>query len=160
MNKQIFPVFVGAMASLILMGAGCASSVFNTAGEALVTQNPAPASTEKKIYWCDFEEDSKTGLWISSNYYSGMNHAPTDRHICRGKKELFYLIMDWDDTTNDHIGSLFAVNSSSTFPISSVNKDPELKLLDTQNVNYSNQIRFSIDGKVIIFDESKNNFSN
>ncbi|NCS99502.1 hypothetical protein GW765_00815 [Candidatus Parcubacteria bacterium] len=110
---------------------------------------------EKKSSWCI---EAKNGLWISSEFFNGMTHAPTIQHICRGENEVFYLLMDWDDTAIQHTGKLIAVHSSSTFFVVSVHKDPEIILLDAQNNQYPNQVWISIDGMTVIFDET-NSFS-
>lgn len=125
---------------------------------------------EKRPSSCDEEMRSKKDreetlvdentLWISSEYYSGMHHAPTIRHVCRGHNELFYLQMDWNDKAITHTGALIAIHSSSTFRISSKNVDPEFELLQDKNNQHLKQVWVSVDGKTVVFDEVNNMFSN
>ena len=115
----------------------------------------------KRINWCSEEKRLQTGsgksVWISSEYFSGFRHGPTIRHICRDDKELFYLQMDWDGRAKIHTGELFAISSSSTKAVSSLNTDPDFKLLEP-DTSHPDQIRFAVDGKMGIFDEAHNRF--
>ncbi len=123
----------------------------------------ASETTSQKSF-CSFQAQAsvtkeKNALWVSPEHFNGMNHAPTIQHVCRGEKELFFLEMNWDDGATQHTGALIAFSSSSTMPISSPKTDPDFKLLDS-DIDHPDQIRISIDGKIIIFDEGRNQFAN
>ena len=118
----------------------------------------------KVVTWCDkrtmdfsHETFHEGKLWISSEYYHGMNHAPTVRHLCREDKELFSLEMTWDAAAI-HNGKLISRNSEAILPITSINKDPEIKLVEEQNKKYKNQVWFTIDEKMFMYDENTNKF--
>ena len=163
--------------SFLLITTGCARSPIGqqlptTPEQEVTTVAPVAGQDtdkEKNISWCDknlqLEKDAQkisedeNELWISSDYYSGMNHAPTVRHICRGSKELFYLQMDWDQTAALHAGKLITAHSSNTLSISSVNVDPEVELIENKNHLFSKQVLVLIDGKIVVFDETNNTFA-
>ncbi len=119
----------------------------------------------KMVTWCDKHtmEESKEvlhegKLWISSEYFNGMDHAPTTRHFCREEKEIFILEMEWNDNASVHKGKLISNSSNVSFSVSSNNKDPEVQLLDEQNKKSDNQIWFTLDGKIFLFDQVENTF--
>jgi hypothetical protein len=154
--KQYFllPLFIFAF-----FLTGCSSS--NTSAD-----NTLPSSTQtapdgqnlKVINWC-LERDNRSmyqdGLWISSDYFSGMRHAPTVRHVCRAGKELFYLEMVWDDNVSIHTGVLVSTDSSGEhLRISSLKKDPLLVLLDEKNKPQPGTgVWFTIDEDTFFYDE-------
>ncbi len=109
----------------------------------------------KVILWCDDEKSVDNELWISSEDFNGMNHAPTIRHVCRGNKELFRLEMVWDDSASVHLGTLKSNNSEASLSISSKNKDPEFKLLQNQE---KNKVQLTIDEKIFTYDEANDKF--
>jgi len=127
-------------------------------------------NSNKTINWCDernatennaIETAKKNGLWISSEYFSGMNHAPTIRHICRGNNELFYLNMDWNGSNpaaRIYKGVLYAYSSSTAYKFTVVNSEPEVKLIDSLDKLDPNKIYFSIDSHIMVFDELNNTF--
>ncbi len=117
-----------------------------------IAPSDLPWYYEKNINWCD---QNKIGYWISPQTFNGWNHAPSIMHVCKSMGETFYLSMDWNDKAVQHTGTLYAINSSSTFPIVSANIDPKFDLLDVRSANQS---WFSIDGKSYIFDEIKEKF--
>lgn len=112
----------------------------------------------KVITWCDDKKSVDNELWISSQFFNGMNHAPTIRHLCRENKELFSLEMTWDDTASVHTGKLISKNSGVTLSITSKKIDPEVKLIDEQNKKHSDQVWFTIDGNIFTYDENTNTF--
>jgi hypothetical protein len=93
-------------------------------------------------------------VWVISQFSYGWYHAPTIRHVCREEKEIFYLEMQWTNK-RIHMGKLISTSSSSTYNIKSVYEDPEFKLLESKK---SNQIVFSVDGRIIVYDELTNKF--
>jgi hypothetical protein len=147
---------------------------FKSIGKLSVSNDQKIKNSQITQNWCanpmsEKVPEDKTKLWISSDNYQGMNHAPSVRHICRGEKELFYLLMDWDDKAVVHTGRLIVVTPANTFPplpenivtafpVSSANKDPEVKIIENKNKESSDQVLVSIDGKIIIYDEVKSTF--
>lgn len=109
----------------------------------------------KIINWCDDKKTAANELWISSENFSGMNHAPSIRHVCRGDKELFYLQMNWDDSSEEHAGYLTSKKSAISLQILSKNKDPELLLSSQQD---KDGVRFAVDKKEFVYDESAGTF--
>jgi len=112
------------------------------------------------IDWCDHavvgaEEVSDDQLWISSEYFNGMNHGPTIRRVCRGNEELFSLKMVWDDSASVHTGSLISKKSEASLPISSELKDPEFELTQNQD---KDKVLFTIDKKIFVYDENDDKF--
>jgi len=134
----------------VIVGAGCTPTK-NTQTINEQTNN----SQTKVITWCDDKKSVDGELWISSEYFNGMNHAPTIRHICRGDKELFYLGMVWDDSVAIHTGTLKSKNSETSLSISSKNKEPEFELLQNQD---KNKVRFTIDKKIFMYDGDNDKF--
>lgn len=119
----------------------------------------------QKQAWCtkaemtaQAESANENGLWISSEYYQGINPAPTVRHICRGEQELFYLQMDWGNNVSQYIGNLIAIKGVSKFPFVSVNKDPSIVLVESQSKEFPNQVSVYLDGRIVIYDEISNSF--
>lgn len=121
---------------------------------------------EKIITWCDksnmeyqkeiFHEGK---LWISSEYFNGINHAPTIRHLCRENKESFSLEMaEWDGTSITHHGKLISKKSGKIFAITSINTDPEVKLIEEKNENKTNRVWFTLDDKTFVYNENTDTF--
>ena len=58
---------------------------------------PTETVATKENSWCNKQTQVEAGitnitenqLWISSEYFNGMNHGPTLRHICQNEVELF-----------------------------------------------------------------------
>ncbi len=163
MKKYFFlPVLVS-----IIVSSGCGISQNEPTQGVQEESKQVQESKEKIITWCDkvgmegqkeiFHEGK---LWISSEYFNGMNHAPTIRHFCREDKEFFSLEMsEWDDTTSTHYGKLISGKSKNSFSVTSTNKDPEVKLIEEKNKNNINQIWFTLDGKTFMYDENPDKFS-
>lgn len=129
----------------------------------IATNTQDTSGRTKVVNWCDEKTVGANELWISSEDFNGLNHAPSVRHVCRGDKELFYLQMDWNGETlkpgATQTGKLIAVDSTNVFPITSVNKDPEVKLVEDKNSQSQNTITILVDGKNIIFDLATKKFS-
>ncbi len=130
------------------------------------TSSSEPAKV-KIVNWCNRGEENDMRVdkvkaengkvWVVSDFYSGMQHAPTVRHVCRENKEIFYLKMDWAAASKKtRVGKLISISSSSTFNIKSTHTDPEFKLLESKK---SNQITVSVDGRIIVYDEVTKKFS-
>lgn len=170
MKKYLFiPVFI-----FIIVSSGCGITEIEpiTSVQEKSKQVEQPTiqiqkPKEKIITWCDKVDmgDQKEifhegKLWISSEYFNGMNHAPTIRHFCREDKEFFSLEMsEWDGTISTHHGKLISGKSKNDFSVTSMNKDPEVKLIEEKNKNNINQIWFTLDGKTFMYDENTDKFS-
>ena len=117
-------------------------------------------TTKKVINWCytDGENIGNNELWISSEYFNGMNHAPTIRHVCRGGEELFHLQMEWDDNTSIHTGKLISKTSGDMMTVTSTYKDPEFKLYTEQNKIRYHQVWLIIDNKLFMYEEFTGEF--
>ncbi|OGF31969.1 hypothetical protein A2533_04560 [Candidatus Falkowbacteria bacterium RIFOXYD2_FULL_35_9] len=135
----------------VIVGAGC-TSTRNTQ----TTDKQSENIQTKVITWCDEVKPTNNELWISSEFFNGMNHAPTIRHVCQGNEELFYLEMVWDDSASPHTGTLVSKKSKASLPISSENKDPEFELLSNQN---EGKVLFSIDKKIFMYDIANKKFT-
>ncbi len=142
--------FFVAIIFFVIVGAGCTP----TKNTQTINEQTNNRQT-KVITWCDDKKSVDSELWISSDYFSGMNHAPTIRHICRGNKELFYFEMVWDDSASVHLGTLKSRNSEASLSISSKNIDPEFELLQNQE---KNKVQFTIDKKIFMYDEDNDKF--
>jgi hypothetical protein len=107
--------------------------------------------------WVDKVKAENGKVWVVSEFFNGMEHAPTVRHVCRENKEVFYLKMDWAEASKrTRVCKLISLSSLSTFNINSSQTDPEFKLLESKK---SNQIVVLVDGKIVVYDEANNIFS-
>ena len=133
----------------------------------LVSSGCDITQTEKIITWCDktdMEYEKETfhegKLWISSENFNGMNHAPAIRHFCREDKEYFFLEMiEWAGTAGTHQGKLISKKSGKSFPITSTNTDPQVKLIEEKNKSTTSQVWFTLDGKTFMYDENTDKFT-
>ncbi len=149
-KKYMSKYFFASIIFFVIVGVGCAPAK-NTQTINEQTNN----SQIKVIDWCDEEKFAGNELRISSEYFNGMYHAPTIRHVCRGNKELFYLEMVWNDSATVHTGTLKSKKTEASLPISSENKDPEFELLQIQD---KDKVQFTIDKKIFIYDEDNDKF--
>lgn len=122
-------------------------------------------NNDKVVTWCDkrmMEELKETfhqgNLWISSEEFSGINHAPTVQHFCHEDTELFTLEMEWSNDASVYKGKLISKNSNGTFLVNSKNKDPKVELLNERNGKNNNEVWFTLDGKIFLFDLTTNKF--
>lgn len=168
MKKYLFlPVFI-----FIMVSSGCGitkiqptTSVREESKQTQESTTTIQKPKEKIISWCDkrdMEYQKETfhegKLWISSEYFSGMNHAPAVRHFCREDKEIFALEMEWNNNASVHKGKLISNGSDATLSINSKNKDPEVQLVEEQNKKNESQLWFTLDGKIFLFDQDENKF--
>jgi len=147
-------------------------SVQNLAEDIADSSSQEIAPGQKMISWCGADEyneekrirgnamPDKNSFWIYSQYFNGMNHGPTIRHVCHEDKELFFLQMDWGMNTSTYTGKLISVNSLTEFMVTSTEQDPEFELLESGEESQSDNVRISIDGKIVFFDAVNNKFSN
>lgn len=163
MKKYFFlPILVS-----IIVSSGCGISQNEPTNGIQEESKQVQKSKEKIITWCDKSdmEDQKEifhegKLWISSENFNGVNHAPTIRHFCREDKEFFSLeMLEWDGTTSTHHGKLISWKSKTAFSVTLTNKDPEVKLIEEKNKNDKNQIWFTVDGKTFMYDENTEKFT-
>lgn len=135
----------------VIVGAGCTQE-----NNTQTTDKQSKNTQTKIITWCNEAKSTDNELWISSEFFSGMNHAPTIRHVCRGNEELFHLEMVWDDSASPHTGTLVSKKSQTSLPISSENKDPEFELLPNQT---EEKVLFSVDKKIFMYDITADKFT-
>lgn len=164
--RNYFPLLLLPLVLTAVLGAGCSTPPAPTVSDANNNNNnnneTAIVKNDKQSSWCRNPEGASAPkgvnlLWISSETFSGMNHAPTIRHVCQGNQELFFMQMEWNGDAKPHKGNLVAINSSSTKNFTSTKQDPDFELLET-DAAHPNQIRVSIDDSIIIFDKNSKRF--
>lgn len=153
--KDAYAIAVNAANDAYATSAKAAKDAYAIAMKDCELTNSVSASNSKVIPWCDARKSAENELWISSESFNGMNHAPTIRHVCRENEELFYLQMVWDDSAAVHTGIIKSKSSETSLSISSENIDPEFKLLQDQD---KNTVRFTIDKKIFMYDEDNDKF--
>lgn len=156
MKKHFFlPILI-----VVAISSGCGITKIEPIQNVQEPNEQGQVPKEKMVTWCDVRTMSESHekfhegrLWISSESFSGMNHAPTIRHFCREYTEFFTLQMNGREK-----GTLVSKKSGKSFQFTSTNTEPEVKLIEEKSKTNKTQVWFTIDGKTFVYDEVTDTF--
>jgi len=124
------------------------ATVIPPGGKAVDWCGPNAESWSKEIE----QKFNNNDLWLSQEHFSGMYHAPTNYHVCRGSVEIFRMEMQWG-SSNAHIGFIISDQKRKTSKFVAPSVDPAFDLLESISAKTPGMVWITIDGKGYIFNE-------